>query len=396
MIKIDNSLFDKNELLKIYGEDSKEIETIRQSIIKKVNENDPIVIALFHNWFYENGQVSKSRISSFLMDPEPARYIVEFAEVICETIWNDKELANSYLMWEEASKRAAKASDIQERIKILSPLVYDKSAIMFSMQGKTILAEDLDQTKKQGTLFSNKQRINYLRITETAKIDTVLDACRKVFDYEKFALKHRAKVLSAMHVSVCPYCNRQYITPYRKNGKQYTSAAIDHYFSKNRYPFLALSLYNIVPSCSICNSSLKGTSDFFQTPHINPHKRGFDDSARFRIKNVEALVARDEKPAVYLEHTDNEEVRNSIDTFCLETIYDSAHEDYIEELIRKAKIYSDKKMQEYLELFKELFADKEEMRQILYGNYLRKKDLGKRPLSKLTRDILMDLGICLD
>lgn len=36
------------------------------------------------------------------------------------------------------------------------------------------------------------------------------------------------------------------------------------------YPHLALSLYNLVPSCSSCNSSLKGQKDFFKESHLNP------------------------------------------------------------------------------------------------------------------------------
>lgn len=37
-----------------------------------------------------------------------------------------------------------------------------------------------------------------------------------------------------------------------------------------------------------------------------------------------------------------------------------------------------------------------DMQRMLYGNYLRMKDLGKRPLSKLTRDLLLDMGIHFD
>ena len=45
---------------------------------------------------------------------------------------------------------------------------------------------------------------------------------------------------------------------------------LDHFYSKDRYPHLSLSLANLVPSCAICNSTLKGNTDFLTTPHLHP------------------------------------------------------------------------------------------------------------------------------
>ena len=76
----------------------------------------------------------------------------------------------------------------------------------------------------------------------------------------------------------------------------------------------------------------------------------------------------------------------------MNNVYQS-HKDYVGELIIKAKLYSDKQLDEYLHNFEGLFSGKEEMIRILYGTYLRHEDAGQRPLAKLTQDILSDLGI---
>lgn len=40
-----------------------------------------------------------------------------------------------------------------------------------------------------------------------------------------------------------------------------------------------------------------------------------------------------------------------------------------------------------------MFESKEKLERLVYGNYLMHNDQDKRPLAKLTQDILNDLGI---
>ena len=40
-----------------------------------------------------------------------------------------------------------------------------------------------------------------------------------------------------------------------------------------------------------------------------------------------------------------------------------------------------------------MFGSKEEIMRIIFGNYILPEDMNKRPLSKLTRDILDELKI---
>ncbi|MBE9900381.1 MULTISPECIES: HNH endonuclease [Enterococcus] len=63
------------------------------------------------------------------------------------------------------------------------------------------------------------------------------------------------------NISVCPYCQSQYIyTYYALQGKKEGGIRpeLDHYFPKSRHPLLAVSAYNLIPSCKQCNSSIKG------------------------------------------------------------------------------------------------------------------------------------------
>ena len=110
--------------------------------------------------------------------------------------------------------------------------------------------------------------------------DLATELLEKVFRYDTFSKRAVAvDILTEMGVSVCPYCNRQY-TFTSKSGK--VRAQLDHYYPKTLYPYLALSLYNMVPSCGICNQA-KSSLNTLKTPIMYPYEEDFEDEARFEI-----------------------------------------------------------------------------------------------------------------
>lgn len=55
-----------------------------------------------------------------------------------------------------------------------------------------------------------------------------------------------------LNIRTCPYCNRQYtFTIDNKHTK--TAPEYDHFYDKAHYPLLAVSFYNLIPSCHTCN-----------------------------------------------------------------------------------------------------------------------------------------------
>ncbi|HDS1653548.1 TPA: hypothetical protein QEL76_001465 [Stenotrophomonas maltophilia] len=71
---------------------------------------------------------------------------------------------------------------------------------------------------------------------------------------------------------MCPYCQQSLAMTVFRDGIGAFRPTLDHFYPKYRFPFLALSLYNLVPSCQSCNSSLKGTKDFFDVEHLHPYE----------------------------------------------------------------------------------------------------------------------------
>lgn len=222
----------------------------------------------------------------------------------------------------------------------------------------------------------------------------------------------RNELVSAMKMDICPYCNRQFITNWcstSDKGKQYSTADLDHYYLKSLYPIASLCLYNLIPSCQICNSRFKLTHDFFDKDYIYPYEECFDSEehlTQFEFANLNLLIDSKPKNDIYSSASDDFEfklvnkknslaVENSIKVFHLNEVYNSSHIDYVEELVKRAQIYNASQVDEYLQNYQGMFANREEVLRIIFGNYINQKDFGKRPLAKLTKDLLEDLGITL-
>ncbi|HVX50855.1 MAG TPA: hypothetical protein VHB48_11900 [Chitinophagaceae bacterium] len=208
----------------------------------------------------------------------------------------------------------------------------------------------------------------------------------------------------ALGIDVCPYCNRGYIsTIVSEKGKKICRPTFDHFFDHASHPFLALSFYNLIPSCTICNSTLKGTKHFELNTHIHPYLEGFENDVEFDYwfkglrpdkkhpANFE-IVIRTKIPELspkyrQLEGSPASEDEGNIKVFKLREIYQS-HADIVGEIHTKLDRNSPYYAISILNFIKALNTNKEDFYRFYFGNYLNEKDFNKRPLSKLTKDIV--------
>lgn len=103
-----------------------------------------------------------------------------------------------------------------------------------------------------------------------------LKEIQKIFNYNTLVSGNKDnsyKIAEIKGRNTCTYCNRQYTITLKKDGEFSTRPQFDHWFPKSVFPLLALSFYNLIPSCSICNSSAKGEQIFSFEELIHPYKR---------------------------------------------------------------------------------------------------------------------------
>ena len=230
----------------------------------------------------------------------------------------------------------------------------------------------------------------------------------KIFSYSDYDWEPY-QLATDLGITSCCYCNRQYTIVVGDDKKKGTRPQFDHFFPKSRFPYLALSFYNLIPSCSVCNSSLKGADDVALGTHVHPYIEGFEEETRFTTvpSCYEDIVgamppeqnAQKRMQVIFRQLSEDEElkkrIQGNINLFRLEEVY-TEHADYIRGLIRLKVISNAAYMKDIAKLYDGLFDGEEELYRLIFGNYLQKEEFSKRPMAKLSRDILEGLGVYQD
>lgn len=405
MILIDTDSIDTAAIEKIYGENGSLVETVEKRIKAICPSGNDLTDQLFHDWFFDGDDVSAKNISAFLLNKDNTKWIEAYAKKACTLIWQKESYYDVFLRHQFYAAEAAKEDTPEKRLKAISK-VLSKEHIerqMFEVtEGKkkdkkavyrTLELYDLENASQTGALCSDSKILSSLRLCENSVIKGFNENCETIFNYQSFSRSYRDTVLNAIGVSVCPYCNRQYISAWGTGKKRRNTGDIEHFYYKDRFPFLALSLYNFIPSCQICNSRFKGTKDFYAFPHLNPYLNSFGKDVHFTIKDIRSVIDYNGGAEIDLEIEESAtpEHLNSIETFHIKELYQN-HADYAKEIIKKQRMFSITKLKEYLSEYRCMFSSKDELRQTVFGNYLKVGEQGKRPLAKLTQDLLGELG----
>lgn len=190
----------------------------------------------------------------------------------------------------------------------------------------------------------------------------------------------RHEFIKSLGIRVCPYCNRQYITFYEDEvvGSR-TTADADHYYPKSDYPILQMNIFNLIPSCSVCNSRMKGISN---KRHLYPYEDP-SDSLLFEVP----LEVGERVSEVLINTKGTERAEASVDVFKLNKIY-QAHLAEASEVKERAEKYFEfnEKAYEVTHGFKVPFN--------IFSTWFdfMGKDISAEPLIKLRQDIFNQLN----
>lgn len=242
---------------------------------------------------------------------------------------------------------------------------------------------------KQSQTISDLKKAATNDVLEIKELKLIMQA----FDYDNLNIADRHTILTKMDVSVCPYCNMNYTINYSSNNALRTTADLDHFYIKSAYPEFGLCLYNFIPSCSVCNSKLKGKKNMSRETHIYPHETSFNGKASFEITNLIDILVHKQSPLQLnlVMHKDDKKTKQSIDTFKINEIYEF-HRNFANDLVNKALIYNDS----YINELQLLFAKTNEtldIRTHIFGPKTTEQEYAKKSLGKLTADLLKQLGI---
>jgi 5-methylcytosine-specific restriction endonuclease McrA len=191
------------------------------------------------------------------------------------------------------------------------------------------------------------------------------------------------EMVEDMGITVCPYCNRQYINNMSNLKGKRRSSQLDHFYPKSKYAYMALSYFNLFPVCPSCNL-IKSTIDLKKSPY----EIETDDYITFDFTPTASDFLTNEK-SIRIDLTEEVTGKNSYrEVLALDEHY-QVHREYVKDILNRKQLYDTTYIEKELlgKVLKPLFKDND-LKRIIWGNYTEDGDQHKRPLAKLTRDIL--------
>lgn len=218
-----------------------------------------------------------------------------------------------------------------------------------------------------------------------------LNKTQKDYFYTLYQRLKKSEYIKDLNITVCPYCNRNYIFNFKKSNSLKATAQLDHFFDKSTYPYFSISIFNLVPSCQTCNQR----KSKIQNAIYHPFTETFNDDVKFKLKLIDSKFYYD-KNSLEIEKKilkNEDKVNSHIKTFNINNLYEE-HKDIVLELIQKAQIYNESYIDELYQKYEgTLFKNREDVLRHITGGFIEDKDINKRPLSKLIKDISEELDL---
>lgn len=230
--------------------------------------------------------------------------------------------------------------------------------------------------------------------------------------YDQLRDKEMLPFLHELGIKTCIYCHSQLTVTVVKEKYSNNNVGrgikrgdikswrglltLDHRHAKSKYPFLATSFFNLYPACANCNQSKNDNPCDFVLYCDDDDLDAFafkltnKSVIDYWLKNDQSLleievVAKGLQPTTTFKK-DYEEM------FDVQKIY-TTQLDVVEELVHKAKVYTNTYNLQLIRSFTKLFPDQGFLNRLIIGNYDRPEDMHKRPMAKFVQEIARDLDL---
>lgn len=228
--------------------------------------------------------------------------------------------------------------------------------------------------------------------TDGIKGKVVKDNIEKIFNYKNFSYDFGYVFAKKLNVTICPYCNRQFTFTVLNESEiqagrreKVIRPEFDHYFSQEKYPIFALSFYNLIPSCHICNSNIKGRRELDIKKHYHPY---ITEDKNFKFCYDKAEPANSNiKTTIKIDYRNIPKAKETCEFFYLDIIY-KAHNDVSDKLWEKYNEYPPDRFNEILEALRNIGENfsRRELLDIIFSEY-KVNDPDKEILGKLRSDL---------
>lgn len=251
--------------------------------------------------------------------------------------------------------------------------------------------------------FEIEQQIIDIKIAPIDRIPniSIRKDIQKALNYKGLRNSFFPEYFYNIGIKACVYCNSNLTISTckrRPRSPEYKAKFdVDHYYSKDKYPFLSISLFNLYPTCASCNRAKKDNKVFFEL---------YSDDLIKTTKSEFEFVFDVGSEAKYLNSNDYNDLKFKFqeplvpdntyktfqDVFRIQELYET-QKDIVEELVAKNKMYNQSNRKQLRDSFDKLNLSDELFDRIILGNYKDPVDIHKRPIAKFAQDIAYKLGL---
>ena len=207
----------------------------------------------------------------------------------------------------------------------------------------------------------------------------------KVRNSQRNGKKMSVRMVNELGITVCPYCNRDYINTRADSN---AGSQLDHFYCRSSYPFLAVSLYNLIPACGVCNLTKLNRTNKLISP--------YDQKYEF---NINEFLCDESTGEILWKKFDETEMRENVEVLKLKEAYKIHEDNEIKEILNKRNIYVKSQMDEILKVLNKETGGttrsftEEQLKEWIYGKTISDKDYKLTSVGKLKHDILKQLGV---
>lgn len=199
-------------------------------------------------------------------------------------------------------------------------------------------------------------------------------------------------------VRYCPYCNADTIYAVKVCGKRVLpyASALDHFMPRAQFPYFGISICNLVPSCTRCNSSLKRDSvvTFMDSPH--PYRDNLYTCFRFCVSsNSITSLGQDCDFDIYVKYIGEKKWQDRSkhlfgDVLHIGDVYDQLFKRETLDIIKKLRLLT----RPYIKyVFGRFLSGKNDLECLIPELFVPNDCIPTYRFSKLTKDMAMQFGV---
>lgn len=256
-----------------------------------------------------------------------------------------------------------------------------------------LLASNVSSLKQWVDLFDNRFP-NRFRVIKDGKNWEKTDLGKAVsaaFNFDYYRKNVLVEVARRLNVKSCPYCNMHYTLyanePRKRSVRKLARFQFDHFFDKAQYPMLSMSLYNLVPSCGVCNQGKSiGQLALEYNPYYNDIHKQFHFELTDPLGPYTAARVNDEVEVSLVPETgvDYDAFKTYADMFHLKSLY-GRHGDIVQEVFDKAYEEPYYLNPDNFDFLRDRSSDY--LKRLWLGNYAVPEEIEKRPMAKFMQDL---------